>query len=126
MKLLVIRHGVAEDRAAFAATQQPDAARPLTPGGRKKMKKAAKGLASLAPELEVVATSPLTRAVETAGIVAGAYGSPEVSEVAALVPGAKPAELVPWLKEQGRRELVAVVGHEPHLSRLVSFLLAGA
>jgi phosphohistidine phosphatase len=126
MNLLVIRHGVAEDAAAFAATDRPDAARPLTAAGRKKMKKAARGLASLLPELQVVATSPLTRAVETAGIVAAAWGSPEVSEVAALVPGAKPAELVPWLKEQGGRELVAVVGHEPHLSRLVSYLLAGA
>jgi len=43
----------------------------------------------------------------------------------ALAPDADPGELVPWLRRQRRRRLVAIVGHEPHLSSLVEHLLAG-
>jgi len=70
LRVLVVRHGVAEDPAAFAKSGRPDAARPLTKAGRRKMRQAARGLACLVPRLDRLATSPFARTVETAEIVA--------------------------------------------------------
>ena len=43
MKLLLIRHAIAEEREDFARTGKDDRLRPLTDEGRKKMKQAARG-----------------------------------------------------------------------------------
>ena len=53
MKLLVIRHAIAEDRDEFAYTGRPDAERPLTKQGRERMRRAAAGLAAEAPRIDV-------------------------------------------------------------------------
>src|SRR6266513_1546458 len=76
MRLLVVRHAIAEDREAFARSHKDDAARPLTPDGRRKMARAAAGLKQLVPELDLLAASPYKRALETAEIIAHAYGPP--------------------------------------------------
>jgi phosphohistidine phosphatase len=122
MQLLVVRHGIAEERETWAP--RDDALRPLTAEGKKKMKEAAKGLRSLIPRLDVLATSPLTRAKQTAVILAKAYDMPEPTTVDALA-GGQPAALAPWLRTQATRKTVAVVGHEPGLGSLVSWLAAG-
>lgn len=121
--LLVIRHAIAEDRAEFAGAD--DAERPLTAEGRRKMRQAARALRSLVPELDLVATSPLRRARETADIVAEAYGGllPRVTE--ALQPGSDGAALLTFLAAERGLEAAAVVGHEPTLGRQASFLLTG-
>ena len=49
MKLLLIRHAIAEEREDFARTGKDDRLRPLTDEGRKKMKQAARGLRKIAP-----------------------------------------------------------------------------
>jgi phosphohistidine phosphatase len=125
MELLVIRHAIAADRAEFAASGQDDAKRPLTAAGRRKMRKNARGLARIAPGIDLLVTSPLVRAVETAAIVADTFGTDGAVERRELEPDADPADLVTWLRRQRGRETVAVVGHEPHLSRLVEWLLTG-
>ncbi len=124
MKLLIIRHGPAGDSATWEAEGQDDRSRPLTPQGKKQMRRAAAGLATLAPEVSVLATSPLARAVQTAEIVAAEYGC-EIVPVEALAPGHDPEEAVGWLKEQQPDLTVGLVGHEPHLSTLVGYLLTG-
>src|SRR5205809_975693 len=88
MRLLVVRHAIAEDREAFARSHKDDAARPLTPDGRRKMARAAEGLKQLVPELELLAASPYKRALETAEIIAHAYGDQRVERVGELAPGA--------------------------------------
>src|SRR2546429_8832517 len=88
MRLLVVRHAIAEDREAFARSHKDDADRPLTSEGRRKMERAALGLKELLPELDVVAASPYKRAVDTAEIIAGAYGGLPVGPVAGLAAGA--------------------------------------
>jgi phosphohistidine phosphatase len=126
MNLLVIRHAIAEDRAQYAQAHADDAARPLTADGEKKMRKVAHGLRTIVPELDLLASSPLTRALQTAAIVARAYDRPAPALVPVLAP-AQPIEAVAaWLERQRRHEVVAVVGHEPALSRIVSWLLAGS
>ena len=69
MRLLFIRHAIAEDRDEWAKSGRPDAERPLTDRGRDRMRRAARGLARLLPRPDLIATSPYLRAAETAAIV---------------------------------------------------------
>ena len=125
MDLLVVRHAIAEDRAAFARTGQDDAKRPTTPAGRRKFKRGARGLREIVKSIDVLATSALARAVETARILQKVYDLDEVTRLDALEPQADTAALVPWLRQHRGRRTVAVVGHEPHLSTLIGYLLTG-
>jgi phosphohistidine phosphatase len=131
MKLLVIRHGRAGTAAAFAASgHNNDDLRPLTVDGRKRMRQAAKGLQSVCPKLDVLGTSPLVRAIETAQLVARAYGKDlSPTEVPALAPGSSRDELLAWLRAQDRAgggdRTIGIVGHEPDLGLLVGWLLCG-
>lgn len=124
MKLVLIRHAIAEDREDFAQTGESDDARPLTDSGRKKMKRTVRGLRELV-NLDVLATSPLVRAMQTAQIVSGGYDNmpPVVTDV--LSPGAEFDDFLDWLRRLDDAETVAAVGHEPHLSSLASWLLTG-
>lgn len=126
MQLLVVRHAPAGDKIVFAQSGRPDDERPLTDEGRRKMREGAAGLRRLVERLDAIATSPLQRALETAEILAEAFDSSTLETVEALSPGSPPAELMPWLGRHPAASLVAVVGHEPHLSGLVSWLLCGS
>ena len=57
MKLLVVRHAIAENREDFA--EGDDAARPLTPDGRKKIQRGAEGLKELVPQIDRLISSSL-------------------------------------------------------------------
>ncbi len=125
MDLLVVRHAVAEEREDFARTGKDDAERPLTPDGRRKFERGARGLRRLVPSIGLLATSFLLRATETGEIFAGEYGKRRTVRLRELAPDAEPAALVRWLGRQRRDAVVCVVGHEPHLSGLVEILLTG-
>jgi phosphohistidine phosphatase len=126
MNLLVIRHAIALDAAEYAREHADDASRPLTPEGVKKMNKVVRGLHGLVPRIDVLATSPLTRAAQTAGIIAAGYDGLMPVTVGALAPSQPVRALAEWLERQRRHENVAVVGHEPSLGRVASWLLAGS
>lgn len=125
MDLVVIRHGIAEDRDAFAASGKDDALRPLTDEGRKKMRGVARGLTTVVPSLDLLASSPLVRARQTSDIVARAYSGLPVTEIPELKPDQSPDAFVEWLRSESRRNAVAAVGHEPLLGAIVSLLLGG-
>ncbi len=122
MKLVIIRHGPAGDRDEWEAEGRDDRLRPLTSEGKKEMQRAAAGLAWLAPTIDVLATSPLVRAAESAEIVGSFYSSKFVI-LDSLAPDHKPDEVVRWLRDQPAAQTLALVGHEPHLSTLVGYLL---
>jgi phosphohistidine phosphatase len=125
MKLLLVRHAVAEEREDFAKTGKDDNLRPLTDDGRKKMKQVARGLRSLCPDIDLLATSPLTRAAQTGAILDTVYGGLEEVEIDELSPDAAPADFLRWLRKQ-KQETIAAVGHEPSISLLLSWLLTGS
>jgi len=126
MKLLLLRHAIATDRAAFAASGKEDRQRPLTEDGRKKMRKIAEALAGLLPELALIATSPYVRARDSAEILARAYPErPVLSELGELAPAGSAVALLKFLQAQKSLPIVACVGHEPDLSQLAGWLLAG-
>jgi phosphohistidine phosphatase len=123
--LIVIRHAIAEDKDAFARTGRPDSERPLTKRGRTVMAKVAKGLRREVPSLDVLAASPFVRAAQTAAIVAAEYDEMFVATVPALEPDRAPQAFATWLAAQKRPRVAAIVGHEPHLGALVTWLLSG-
>lgn len=125
MKLLLLRHAIAADRATFAATGKEDRLRPLTEDGRKKMRRIGDTLAGLLPQLALIATSPYDRARESAEILARAYPErPVLSERPELAPGGTSAALLKFLQAQKSLPVVAFVGHEPNLSQFAGWLLA--
>jgi phosphohistidine phosphatase len=125
MDLLVVRHAIAEERDTFARTGKDDSERPLTAAGRRKFERGARGLRRIVKSIDLLATSSLARAVETGELLEEAFGLDGAIRLRELAPEANPAALLRWLGRQRPDGLVAVVGHEPHLSGLVEHLLTG-
>jgi phosphohistidine phosphatase len=123
MILYVLRHGIAE----APTPKGDDRARRLTSRGRDKLRAGAAGMRALGIELDALLTSPLVRAVETAAVVAEAFGgNPAPREVPALAAGVAPIESVRALRPFARHAGVMIVGHEPGLSGIVAVLLTGS
>ncbi len=125
MQLLVIRHAIAMDREEWARTGRPDSDRPLTDTGRRRMRKNARGLQRVSPHPDLIGTSPWLRAADTARVVAETLGLERLETVDALLPEHHPRDLADWLNEQTDLSTIAVVGHEPHLGELVTWLIGG-
>ncbi|MEP6619084.1 MAG: phosphohistidine phosphatase SixA [bacterium] len=125
MDLLVIRHGIAMERSDFALVGQDDDDRPLTEPGAKKMRRVAAGLRALINGVDVLASSPLTRAVQTAQIVAEAYGMVSARAIDVLRPENSSANVAAWMSEETVGNVCAIVGHEPNLSQLVTWFMTG-
>jgi phosphohistidine phosphatase len=120
MRLLIIRHAVAVPRGTPG---MPDDDRPLTARGRKRFRRAARGLAAVVGRPDVILTSPLPRARKTAEIAAKAWGKLKPVDTPALAGGTF-EELAVALARYGEKDTVAVVGHEPDVSELLARLLA--
>ena len=82
------------------------------------------GLARLGLSLEVVLTSPLVRARQTAEILAAALDPrPSLVNVDSLAPDGTHAALVADLEKHARKARIALVGHEPMIGKLAATLL---
>ena len=123
MRVLIIRHALAGSREEFARSGKPDAERPVTADGKKKMRRATLGLRILEPEIDRLVTSPYRRAAQTARIVARAYDGIEPVVLEHLVPDVEPSVVARWLRAQRGVATLALVGHEPQLSALATYLL---
>lgn len=120
--LMLLRHAIAEEPTATRSDEE----RRLTGEGKRKLREVVAGMRALELPVERVLSSPLRRAVETAEIVADAYGSREnVALTPALAPGAGPDAVLAALADVGRPSGIVLVGHEPDLTALASTLLAG-
>lgn len=122
MKIFLVRHGDAipeedagSDRDRWLSRRGRDAVRVL---GRLLREQ---GLAIESP-LDAIMCSPLPRAVQTAELLAEALDFIGVIEsLRCLEPAGQPQVAAPRVLERGGA--VLVVGHEPSLSSLGSFLL---
>ncbi|MCW8917780.1 MAG: histidine phosphatase family protein [Gammaproteobacteria bacterium] len=119
-ELLVVRHAIAEERAPG----MDDALRPLTAEGRNRMVVASRGLQRQHENIDTLLSSPLLRARQTAEILAGNYPHATLQTCAALTPDLGSSKLVRALNQTGGTSL-AIVGHEPGLSRLITALICG-
>jgi phosphohistidine phosphatase len=123
MNLFLLRHGIAVEPGALSGAS--DAGRPLSPEGKKKMRKIALGMKTLELSFDLILSSPYVRARETAEIVAHEFGS-VLEFTPRLEVGGDPATLVAEVDARARGLTnVLLVGHEPQLSKLISYLLAG-
>src|SRR5512142_866603 len=77
MKLYFLRHGPAGDRTTWKGD---DAKRPLTADGKKQMLREAQHIAKLKLAPDLILTSPLMRATQTAEIVAKELGLEKILE----------------------------------------------
>lgn len=120
MLVYVLRHGIADD----AKPGEPDSSRALTAEGRKKLSSVMERAKKAGAAPTVILTSPYLRAKQTARIAAQAFGCDgAVSETSALVPSGSPELVWDEISEYRSEEELMVVGHEPLLSELVSYLL---
>jgi len=120
VEVIVVRHAIAFERDR--RRWPDDALRPLTPAGKRRFRKAARGLRQWSPRIDAVLSSPFMRARQTADLLTQFAGWPAAIECSALVPGIPPSRLVARLRRT-RGQCVAVVGHEPHLSAFISACL---
>jgi phosphohistidine phosphatase len=124
MNLYIIRHAIAVDHGTPG--YEDDSQRPLTDEGRKKMKKITKGLDRVGIELDVILTSPYVRARDTAKILADRYDmTDKIFFSENLIPPGNFEALVFEIHEKYDLANVALVGHEPMLSSLISWLTTG-
>src|SRR5256885_1101557 len=123
MRLYLLRHGIAEEwRPDF-----PDEERRLTEEGKRKVRIVAQGMSKLALGLELIVTSPLPRASETAEIVADVLGCKEIVKVDdRLAGGFGMHEARGIISDAGSAQSLMLVGHEPGFSTVASSLTGGS
>jgi phosphohistidine phosphatase len=120
MIVYIVRHGEAVEGSEILQ----DEWRFLTEKGRSAAKKMSSSLARFGPKTRLTLTSPLTRAVQTAEIMAEkACRRNTVVASSLLLPGADITGLITCLKENSSAKRVMVVGHEPQLGALIAALL---
>jgi len=126
MQVLIVRHAPAEDREAFARSGQSDELRPLSNKGKAKMLLNVKGLQTILPTIHRFAESPLIRAEQTADLLASAYPNAIRKTLQALAPDGSHSEVLSYLQQHANTsKTIALVGHEPDLGELATWLLSG-
>ncbi|GEM_PF-107724 len=123
MDVYLVRHGDTFDRDLVAWPNDSD--RPLTPKGERRWRRAARGFGNVVPEVTAILSSPLVRAWRTAEILADTNKGPVPEQCEALAPESNPTEVLDLLRERPAGATVVLVGHEPHLHTLLSYLLTG-
>ena len=124
MNLYIVRHAIAVEPGTPG--YDDDSQRPLTDTGRKKMKKIVKGLRQFEVELDLILASPYVRARATAEILASEFKmKKKIAFTDNLIPPGNFDSLIDEIGEKYAVDNLALVGHEPMLSRFVSFLMTG-
>ncbi|WP_421657354.1 phosphohistidine phosphatase SixA [Leptothermofonsia sp. ETS-13] len=123
LDLYIIRHGLAGERGTYANDDE----RPLTSEGKKKTRQIARRLAELDVQFDLILTSPLVRAKQTAEILLEAGLAQSLEEAGYLAPGGDIDAWIDWLQtwRQSGKSNLALVGHEPDLSEWAETLVWG-
>lgn len=122
-QLYLIRHGIAEDSDRYVR----DGDRPLTAKGQKKTQQIAKRLHTLELSFDLILSSPLVRATQTAEILKSDGLSDNLEKSADLAPSGNFDHWLVWL-ESWRRSggtSLALVGHQPDLGEWAERLIWG-
>lgn len=123
MQLYLIRHGIAAERGSY--TKDDD--RPLTEQGQQRTARVAQQLKALDLKFDLILTSPLIRAQQTAEILLEAGLSQQLETFADLAPGGDIHNLLTWRSTwpQAATGHLALVGHEPDLGHWAELLIWG-
>jgi phosphohistidine phosphatase len=120
MDLYLVRHATAYDRDA--SRWRDDSARPLTPQGRKRFGRAARGVRRVLSAPDVLLSSPFVRAWATAEILEREAQWPAPKACDALAEHDVLAVLDAVAAHRDAA-CVALVGHEPDMSMFAAHLL---
>ena len=123
MKLYFLRHGLAGQRTEWEGN---DFDRPLTDEGKRRMVREAAAFRELKLDLDVIITSPLARAYQTAKIVAKQLSLLDrlITEEL-LKPGFGTDSLKEVIKKYADAKALMLVGHEPDFSTTISHIIGG-
>jgi phosphohistidine phosphatase len=116
MELYFLRHGEAD----WPDWKKDDDERPLTKRGKKEMREVASFLKRVKARPDLIVTSPLPRASQTAEIAAERLDV-KYREDKLLAPGFRRADLERLLKKYPEERLM-IVGHEPDFTETISEL----
>lgn len=122
-KLYLIRHGIAADPFEYDS----DSDRPLTAVGHQKTGKVAKRLQELDLHFDLILTSPLVRARQTAEILYRTNLSSHLEDSNQLAPGGNIHTWIKWLEawQNSGGSQLALVGHQPDLGNWAEILVWG-
>jgi len=118
VKLYIARHG----EASFNA--KTDRERPLTPNGIKVTKSLMGGCFQQLKEINLIWSSDLLRARETAAIYSQGLGI-KVEENPKLSPDGEPKKILQALSGLKSDDSILIVSHQPVVGELVSLLCEG-
>ena len=122
MDLFILRHGYAGTRLSDPVK---DTKRQLTASGKKEVVEIAKSLKKLGVKFNVIFSSPLTRAFQTAKIIAEEYKLTEQIEQSEEL---KPTGSKDFLYDKFRKlnidSIILIVGHEPYLSSMINDIIS--
>lgn len=123
MEVYLIRHGIAAERDI----QTRDEERSLTDEGRLKTRRVAKRLYDLGLRFDLILTSPLVRASQTAEILQFSGLSSQIEESAYLAPNGDIYLWLNWLEQQQYPDAtqLVLVGHQPDLGQWAEILVWG-
>ena len=122
MILYIVRHGIAQQRGGPGVSS--DSERALSPKGKMRTLRVARGLQRLGCRPGRICTSPLVRAEQTAGIMAEVLCPEAPLDVCDfLAPGATTTNVVKWLRSL-EEDCAMIVGHMPDTALVASGLLA--
>ncbi len=122
-KLYFVRHGQAGSRETWRGD---DSLRPLTPEGKERLQRATAGIRKLDIAVDAIVSSPLTRAAQTAEILAKAWEPAlRVTLDERLGPGFGPKQLKAIVAERKTGNIM-LVGHEPDFSETISRVTGGS
>ncbi len=122
MILYIVRHS---DAVPSGTPGVHEDQRPLTDKGIRKMKEVARGLRLIDVLPELILTSPLPRAKETADIIAEALGG-QVMMTENLAPTGSRPELYRELRMHRKRASLMMVGHQPSLGEIAGEIAWGS
>lgn len=124
LTVFFFRHGIAVEREVFEGS---DSDRPLTAKGEKKTYQIARRLLDLGIEVELILSSPLVRAQQTAEILLEMGVAPDLMISDLLAPRGSLQEWLHWLSNwrQEHEGALMAVGHEPNLSHWTELLICG-
>jgi len=121
MQVYLLRHGIAEEGGPTIS----DADRSLTPEGRRKLRHVLTHLADSGIKVDLIISSPLKRAHQTAEIARSCMKCKnDVLLTRALVPGANPEAVWQEIRAHSDHESLMLVGHNPLFSYLGGYLMA--
>lgn len=119
MELFILRHGEAGQRS-----NSSDRIRPLTSAGKSEIFEIAKALKIIGLKFDLVVTSPLKRAYDTAMIVSEVFNIGNKVQVwNELSPEGQRTEIYRKISQLSEEYAVLIVGHQPLLGEMINDMI---